>query len=284
MISAKRPRVTEITAQHFYWFGKGSYGAAQSVSCVAQEPPTRPEALLPAVSTLAIQESAPNEPAGGAKSCDADGSAQSEVAKQAASPPTTGGRPAIDLTGIDKPVLLFDTETTGLGTPCICQLSYVILKRDGTEEHDQILKLPKGVVISRDAASIHGVTTARAQKGADAVSELQLFYDKVEEVRSAGGLIVAHNAAFDCRALKCSCEKHGVQRVLDAQDVFCTMKASACYSPLKTAKGARKNFRLDELYSFLFGSAPEWARLHNSLDDTRVLSACFVKGRERGWW
>lgn len=192
--------------------------------------------------------------------------------------------PKIDFE-LAKPVLIFDTETAGLGAPAVCQLSYLHLKPGGTiVEYDKVLKLPKGIKMSPEAARIHGITTAMSAAGADPAPELDAFFSLVADVKDQGGVIVAHNASFDTRAINFSAENTGLTQRIQATEVMCTMRASSRHSPLKTSNGRRKPFRLEELYAHHFGGPPTWARLHNSLDDSRVLALCYLEGKRLDWW
>ena len=184
----------------------------------------------------------------------------------------------------DKPVLVWDTETAGLGNPGICQLSYLLVEGGRITESDLILKLPPGVHMSPDAVKIHRITSEASAAGADPGPELIAFWKLVERVQAAGGVAVGHNIGFDCRAFTFSCQKLGLTQEMDSKYMLDTMLLSKPYSPLLNARGAVKNFRLSELYTHLFGAPPSWAQLHNAAADVRVTALCFLEGRRRGWW
>lgn len=199
--------------------------------------------------------------------------------------PTKAIMPKMDCTGLVNSVLVWDTESSGLSSPAVCQLSYVILKPGGEiVEYDKILKLPKGVRMSPDATKIHKITAEMAAKGADTAVELTKFFDLVAEIIQEGGKVVAHNAQFDVRAINFTAEKFEMTQQLQVSDCMCTMRSSSPHSPLKTSNGRRKPFKLAELYNHLFGQPPAWAELHNSLDDSRVLALCYLEGRKESWW
>jgi len=193
--------------------------------------------------------------------------------------------PPLDTLELKKPVLIFDTETAGLGAPAICQLSYICMRPgDAVVEYDKILKLPDGIKMSPDAVKIHRVTASMSAAGADPVQELEAFFNLVSEIKDKGGQIVAHNATFDVRAVNFTADNVGMTQTLKATDVMCTMRCSSAHSPLRTSNGRRKPFRLCELYAHLFGRPPVWARLHSAIDDSRVLALCFFEGAKLGWW
>ena len=184
----------------------------------------------------------------------------------------------------DKPVLVWDTETAGLGQPGICQLSYILSENGTITEYDRILKLPPTVRMSPAAVNIHKITAEASAAGSDPGPELLLFWKTVQRVLAAGGTVVGHNVNFDTGAFNFSCSKLGLTNELDARHFLCTMQQSKQHSHLVNARGFPKQFKLSELYERLYGEPPRWARLHNSLDDVKVTALCFTAGRREGWW
>jgi len=184
----------------------------------------------------------------------------------------------------EKPVLVFDTETAGLSTPGICQLSYVLSENGTLTEYDRVLKLPPTVRMSSAAVNIHKITAEASAVGSDPGPELLLFWQTVQRVLAAGGTVVGHNVSFDAKAFNFSCNKLGLTNELDARHFLCTMQSSKAHSHLLNARGHPKMFKLGELYTRLYGEPPKWATLHNSLDDVKVTALCFAAGRREGWW
>lgn len=184
----------------------------------------------------------------------------------------------------DKPVLVWDTETAGLGNPGICQLSYLLVEGGRITESDSILKLPPGVRMSPDAVKIHKITSEASAAGADPSPELLAFWALVERVQAAGGVVAGHNIGFDCRAFSFSCSKLGLTQEMHPRHQMDTMLLSKPYSHLVNARGYPKVFKLSELYEKLYGAPPSWAQLHNARDDVRVTALCFIEGRRRSWW
>ena len=191
-----------------------------------------------------------------------------------------------------KPVLFFDTETIGLKPAIVCQLAYLVVEGGTvTTEYDQILKLPPGVKVSPQAQKVHGISTRDTQrKGVDAEEAMRAFAVEAHRVLEAGGRVVAHNSKFDVRAVRETREAWQMVDVpvtnpaLTDADTFDTMMASKPHSPLLDKAGRRKAFRLEEWYVHLFGSPPAFARLHNALDDVRVLALCYFEANRLGWW
>lgn len=196
-------------------------------------------------------------------------------------------RPELDPASFTRPTLVWDTETAGLGKPGIVQLAYILYENGTVTEYDRILRLPPGVRIAKQAEAVHKITQARSDAGAPAEPELRAFHDLITRLMTCTprGVMVGHNISFDCRAFNFTASELGLDLTpLEAGDMLCTMTASSKHSPLKTTNGRRKPFRLSELYEHLFGASPEWARLHNALDDVHVTALCYKKGSDRGWW
>lgn len=183
-----------------------------------------------------------------------------------------------------RPTLVWDTETAGLGAPGICQLSYILIEDGKLTEYDKILRLPMHVRMSSKATSIHRITAEASAAGAHAAPELLSFWEVAQRVMRSGGEVVGHNVAFDCRAFDFTCEKLGFTRELQHTHMIDTMVLSKPYTHLRNVRGHPKQYRLAELYERLFGAPPDWARLHDSLEDVRVTALCFREGRRIGWW
>lgn len=185
----------------------------------------------------------------------------------------------------DRPLLCFDTETTGLSTPCICQLAYVFVAVDGSvSETNKILKLPIGVSMHPDVVKIHGVTKMMCDKGCDPTIELSIFWNIVNATLDSGGCVIGHNVSFDVRAFNTTCRLWNMDIVLDRARMTDTMSISKHLSTLRTKDGRRsKAFKNEELYEYLFHESPTaWgATMHNALDDVYVTLLNFQHGRSR---
>ena len=184
----------------------------------------------------------------------------------------------------DRAVLIWDTETAGLSNPGICQLSYILIENGTITEYDKILKLPKQVCMSSTATSIHRITAEASASGADAEPELIDFWDLTWRIISSGGHVVGHNVSFDCRAFSFTCAKLGLTHSMTHTDMIDTMALSKPHTHLRNVRGYPKQYRLSELYERLFGAPPDWARLHDSLEDVRVTALCYREGQRIGWW
>lgn len=193
-------------------------------------------------------------------------------------------RPALALPVDHPPVLVFDTETVGLKPAIVCQLGYVVIRGDGVVAYDEILKLPPLVRVSRQAQNVHGISTLDcATRGVDAAQALDAFAAVVADVLKNDGVVVGHNVKFDVRAIG---ETRAAHQLAESPIplTVCLMERTRVYSPLKNKVGRAKPFRNDELYTFLYGEDPTWARLHCAIDDVYVTALNYVAGRSRGWW
>lgn len=180
--------------------------------------------------------------------------------------------------------LIFDTETDGRSPQLIVQLAFVVLDEENREilHSSRLVSLPDGRTISYYATKIHGITNARLlEEGEDAQVVLSDFFAWV----SKSSRIVAHNCAFDCRAVKATCRMHGLEFDCDEPETkgLCTMKNSAHHLGLVNKVGGIKPPKNVELYRYLYDKDPQ-GKLHDALVDCRVTAANYVGGRARGWW
>ena len=187
---------------------------------------------------------------------------------------------------LKAPILVWDTETTGLHNPHIIQLAYSLLWPDGTVRRTSAyLKLLPGVHIDPRARAVHGISAATLEReGQEPNTVLNCFFSVINLVRARNGRMVAHNAQFDLKALRITAEAAGLY-VNDMDEYcFCTLQMSKHHSPLLTANGRQKAFKLNEMYKHLHGEEPTWAKLHDAMADVDVLSHCVLRGVEVGWW
>lgn len=189
-------------------------------------------------------------------------------------------------------VLVFDTETTAInGT--VCELAYITYDEAGREidSTSDLLQLLPGESVSNGAYGVHGIRDETLRReGKDVRDTLNKFADAVDGIREGGGMIVAHNAAFDVKRIAHTAQKCGLTR--DTLTTFlpslpaavvCTMNRAAPHVNLQDVRGRRKRPRNDELYEFFFQSKPR-EDLHRALADVRVTAASFHAGKRKGWW
>ena len=192
-------------------------------------------------------------------------------------------------------ILVFDTETTGLPIgnnpsiitthlwPHIVQLSYILYDTDDStilEYCDVIIKLPKGIYISKESENIHKISNKKCQEqGVDIVYELELF----NNILKKADLVVGHNISFDKRMIMVECIRNKIQQNFtlnrNRKSEYCTMKNSVdlCKIVRKSKHGDEyfKYPKLMELHKHLFNTIPNG--LHNSMIDVLACLRCYCK-------
>lgn len=190
-------------------------------------------------------------------------------------------------------VLIFDVETTGLMTdrnasitdtdkwPYIVQLSYLIYDtalNKITLINDNIIRLPKNIVMSDICINIHGITNEKSnQFGVDIRYALINFNEYLKKV----DCIVAHNISFDKRLIMVECIRNNIKQNFTTNGIkkmeYCTMKNGIDICKLEsTTLSGKKYFKfpkLSELYYHYFKVIPEG--LHNSKKDILVCLRCY---------
>lgn len=191
-----------------------------------------------------------------------------------------------------RPVMFFDTETTSISPPIVCQLAFVVFESGvPVFQYDNVLTLPANTTVAPQAFKVHGISTRDCStKGVCAEQALEVFAAIAKGTLSQGGRVVAHNSQFDCRAIQTT---RNAWRIIETpenpeltrDEFFCTMKESKKYSNLLDKRGNRKAFRNSELYQhFNDRREPTWARLHSAIDDVLVTAHNYISGEHAGWW
>ena len=198
--------------------------------------------------------------------------------------PPRSTRPSVNAGVFKHKLVVFDTETCGLSQPAIIQLAYAVVEEGDLSERDVILRRPPRIAMSRKAVAIHGITAARSDAGNEPIPVLVEFHELVRSTVDSGGEVFAHNSKFDVRAFNFTAEQLGLRIRLNDADIKCTMRSSSNLSTLKTKNGRHKQFKNSELYEYMMGTPPTWARLHNALDDIRVTLLSLCTARERGFF
>jgi DNA polymerase III epsilon subunit-like protein len=186
--------------------------------------------------------------------------------------------------------LFFDTETTGLpknwnapvsdlgNWPRLVQIAWLLYDADGRKVlgQDHIIK-PQGFTIPQEAASIHGITTEKAEKnGVPLRFVLEDFSGQLERA----SYLVAHNVRFDEKIVGAEFLREGVTDKLYQTRKICTMTATTSFCKLPGNYGDYKWPKLSELHSKLFGA--EFEEAHNALVDIEACAKCFWELRRRG--
>lgn len=177
--------------------------------------------------------------------------------------------------------MFFDTETTGFprnglpadhpSQPHVVQLAAMLTEDDGTERAvmSMIIK-PEGWTIPDEAAAIHGIDTATAERvGVPIKHAISGFMGMFR----AASLLVAHNLDFDRRIIGYELARVGA--TWGGVETFCTMQAATPVlnlPPTDRMKAAGfhkpKAPKLGEAFLHFFGRELDGA--HDALVDVRA--------------
>lgn len=176
-----------------------------------------------------------------------------------------------------NPVLVFDTETTGLAAlDVVIQLGYCLSA--GGMVIEEYEKVWRGDVPSNPfALKVHKIPNrAVLNSPHDPREELNKFADLARRVTEAGGVVVAHNAQFDVRMLGQTARKLGLLG-FDLGSVFCTaknLKRVPCEERGPTCKNS-------DVYKFLNGPPMIF---HQALNDAKATAYVYEHGLKNAWW
>ena len=197
-------------------------------------------------------------------------------------------------------VLVFDTETANL-RGLVIQLCYTIYDPSGLQldQRTKYLRLPRGETIGWGAYKIHNISARTvAQHGVEPLAELARFARACDAIMKENGRVVAHNASFDCRAVRYTWSRNagapgGEDALPNAHLCVCTMQKAKGHVPVTDSRGKIKAPKNSELYQHLFHTSPEadahllnsgTGKLHDAAFDVSVTARCYFEGRQRRWW
>lgn len=177
-----------------------------------------------------------------------------------------------------RPVLVFDTETTGLSaSDVVIQLGYVYMLSNGTVLHEYEKVLHSDTPSNPFALRVHKISNETVRRSPhDAHAELSKFADLANRVLVMGGTLVAHNAAFDVRLLRQTALSSGLHE-FQLDSVFCTAKALKKV-PTSERGATCKN---TDVYRCLGGHTMD---MHNALNDAKATAFIYLHGLQAGWW
>jgi len=194
-------------------------------------------------------------------------------------------------------IFVFDTETTGLPTernasilstqkwPYIVQLSYILYDTESNmiiDYSDNIIKLSKGIIISKESEAIHRISNQMCQeKGIDIKNELVEFNNTLLKA----DVVIGHNISFDKRMIMVECIRHKLQQNFTRNGIkrseYCTMKngVNICKIVVQGRNGEYFKYpKLMELHKYLFNTIPDG--LHNSMVDVLACLRCYGKMKD----
>ncbi len=123
----------------------------------------------------------------------------------------------IDTLTLDKPIVFFDLETTGVDiyNDKIVEIAIVKIETDGTEKEYEWIINP-GIPIPEGAAAVHGITDEMvkdAPRFSDIAAEISTIFDGVY----IGGYNVKN---FDVPLLLQECQRIGLELPIDANSII----------------------------------------------------------------
>jgi len=185
--------------------------------------------------------------------------------------------------------LFFDTETTGLprswkapvtdlgNWPRLVQLAYFFYDGEGNKLSggDFIIK-PEGFTIPDEAAKIHGISTARAEKEG---RDLQAVLSEFQALVDRAGCLVAHNMSFDEKIIGAEFLRNKMPDSLTGKKKICTMHSATDFCALPGPYGYKWP-KLTELHFKLFRAGFE--EEHNAAADVAATVKCFWELKRLG--
>jgi DNA polymerase III epsilon subunit-like protein len=180
--------------------------------------------------------------------------------------------------------LFFDVETTGIprsryapltdldNWPRVVQLAWILTDESAREcNRASMIIRPDAYTIPAEAARIHGITTAQAQReGVPIRSALTLLAKDL----GFATLVIAHNYEFDYPVTAAEFIRASLGDPFAGRPHFCTMKSGTDVTRIPGRNGDYKWPTLHELHSHLFGEAPEKA--HDALADVLSCARCYA--------
>lgn len=174
-------------------------------------------------------------------------------------------------------ILFFDTETTGLYSGQICQLSYIMKTKEITLAKNFFFSVD---FVEPSAFAVHGFSVEKL-KELSLGKEFSHHFNEINADFEKADLICAHNTSFDIGFMRREYEKLG--QTFYVKNEFCSMKKSTpiCKLPRKNNKGYKypKLIELCEFFevsdsdinkqaNILFGSQSSY---HDARFDTTAL-------------
>jgi DNA polymerase III epsilon subunit family exonuclease len=168
-----------------------------------------------------------------------------------------------------RPIIVFDTETTGLSPQRGHRIIEIgAVKLSGTEIIDEFhILINAGVPIDPRAQAVHGISLTMLRSQPPAEEVLPQFRDFIGRSK-----LVAHNAPFDSQFLRSDFVRIG----------FGLPNRIACTLKLSRRKLILPNYRLETVYRALGGRINQTIQRHRALDDSRMAAYVWMKLQEDG--
>lgn len=192
------------------------------------------------------------------------------------------------------PYIVIDVETSGLyifknldGTPHpadapdqprLAELAIIKCDDDfNVVSEFQAYIQPDGWAMMPEATEINGLTTERLEaEGIPVVLALSVYHSAI----LAGYAVVAHNAQFDCKALRGESRRVGIDDLFEQTQNVCTMRSAMKLVPKVKKKNGKGGFpSLADVAAHL--GIPH-SENHSALDDARTTVSVAKALKEAG--
>lgn len=188
--------------------------------------------------------------------------------------------------------LFFDVETTGLYRRStkpseldkfdgcrVVSIAWVLRDADTVYSQRYAISDPGISDQKIGAESIHGVSREIIDKHGVPVENI--IHEFMDDVRKAD-IIIAHNIEFDKTVISSELFRMGCPR--DAVELMdynslCTMKSTTNLVKIKNCYGSYKWPKLEELYTFLFGTC--FDKAHHAMCDVDAVVKCYYVLQEK---
>ena len=183
----------------------------------------------------------------------------------------------------ENPILIFDTETTGLrNNDQIIELGYILTDSNGNIVRKYTSMWKTEVRISETSYKIHGISEwTLAKHGMDPRKELLKFLLLLYQIEFKKGKLVAHNLDFDFRMVVQTARKLNIYIVHSAlvSKQLCTLKEARKRSHHELGNDV-SNF---SIYQTLGGPQLK-GNIHRALTDCELTHYNYFQGKKRKWW
>jgi DNA polymerase III epsilon subunit-like protein len=174
--------------------------------------------------------------------------------------------------------LVYDTETTGTSySDVVIQLGFVLFDGTGREirRYERVWRTEQPS--NPWAQRVHGIPLEEV-RGSDTSpgDGLTVFQEVLDEVGRNGGVVVAHNAAFDHRMVQQTADREGFDLRWGPTE-FCTARALKTRSVTERGPSCKNG----EVYRYLGG--PALGRMHRALTDALATAYIFFRAQDLGW-
>ena len=183
------------------------------------------------------------------------------------------------MTDARKPILVFDTETTGLSKPFPVSTAIVLVspELEVVDKWYSLVKLPDGVTVEDGAYNIHKISTERANaEGITPEELLRVFDEKLAQSES----FAAYNFPYDNGVMR---NVYGFVRgetsdVYNSTPNYCLMRLARDFCRIPGGTGGNyRQLKLFQAYRRIVGvPLASVYNAHNALDDSLAAADIYI--------